>query len=236
MGVLSGTPWLADRLPDSSHHVQQQRRPSVSSASAEHIKELARHSKVCGLSGDPTLPEELRDLIHEADQNKRLLNDEEIQLCCAWSGLEAAPLAELQRHASDLVDQARADLLRNQPQLVQPGGQLFPQERAEACWRDCFHFLRVSLYGTALRRADVTDSEGIQYLAELYALLDVPVPALLLALDCLRLHSVTSYRNLGAGADAEALGVTLSNLCNIIGNEMKRHDGAQREGRKADIN
>jgi len=208
----------------------------VSSASAEQIKELARLSKVCGLSGDTSLPEELRHLIHEADQNKRLLTDEEIRLCCGWSGLEAAPLTALHKQASELVDRARADLLKEQPQLVQPGGQLFPQERAEACWRDCFHFLRVSLYGTALRRADVTDCDGIPFLVKLYALLDVPVPALLLALDCLRLHSVNCYRELGAGADAEALGDALSDLCNIIGNEMKRHDGAQREGRKADIN
>ncbi|WP_197461117.1 phycobilisome polypeptide [Synechococcus sp. MIT S9504] len=215
-------------MPDSSHHFQKQRCSSVSSASAEQIKELARHSKVCGLDGDPSLPEKLRVLIHEADQNKRLLTDEEIHLCCGWSGLEAAPLAALQRQASELVDRARADLLKEQPQLMQPGGQLFPQERAEACWRDCFHFLRVSLYGTALLRTDVTDSEGMRCLAQLYALLDVPVPALLLALECLRLHSVTSYRKLGAGADAEALGDALSHLCIIIGNEMKRHDGAQR--------
>lgn len=207
----------------------------MSSASAERIKQLARESKVCGLSGDPSLPENLRDLIHEADQSKRLLTDEEIQECCDWSGLEAAPLTALQGQVSELVDQARADLLKDQPQLVQPGGQLFPQERAEACWRDCFHFLRVSLYGTALRRADVTDSDGMRCLAQLYALLAVPVPALLLALDCLRLHSVARYRNLGAGADAEALGDALSHLCNIIGNEMKRHDGSQLEDREAGI-
>ena len=190
---------------------------------------------MCGLSGDPSLPENLRDLIDEADQSKRLLSDEEIQLCCGWSGLDAAPLTALQRQVSGLVDQARAELLSEQPELVQPGGKLFPQERADACWRDCFHFLRVSIYGTALGRADFTDRDGMQCLAELYALLDVPVPALLLALDRLRLHAVTSYSNLGAGADADALGDALSHLGNTIRKEMKRHEGAQLESSEADI-
>ena len=222
-------------MPDSSQDFEKQGCSSVSSASAERIKQLARNSKVCGLSGDPSLPENLRDLIHEADQSKRLLSDEEIQVCCDWSGLEAVPLSALQRQVSDLVDQARADLLSEQPQLVQPGGKLFPQDRADACWRDCFHFLRVSIYGTALRKSDVTDSEGMQCLAELYALLDVPVPGLLLALDRLRLHSVASYRRLGGGADSDALGAALSHLGNIIRKEMKRHEGAQRESSEADI-
>ena len=62
-------------------------------------------------------------------------------------------------------------------------------------------------------------------LAELYALLDVPVAALLLALDRLRLHAVASYRRLGAGAEAEALGDAVAHLCNTIRKEMKRHDG-----------
>ena len=222
-------------MPDSSHHFQKQSRSSVSSTSAEQIKELAQESKVCGLSGDRSIPGQIRDLIDEADQHKRLLSDEEIQLCCGWSGVEAAPLIALQGQVSHLVDQSRADLLSEQPELVQPGGKLFPQLRAEACWRDCFHFLRVSIYGSALRRTDVTDSDGMRCLAELYALLDVPVPALLLALDRLRVHSVASYSRLGAGAEAKALGDALTHLCNMIRKEMKRHDGTQQKDSAADI-
>ena len=222
-------------MPDSSHHFQKQSRSSVSSTSAEQIKELAQQSKVCGLSGDRSIPGQLRDLIDEADQHKRLLSDEEIQLCCGWSGVEAAPLIALQGQVSHLVDQSRADLLSEQPELVQPGGKLFPQLRAEACWRDCFHFLRVSIYGSALRRTDATDSDGMRCLAELYALLDVPVPALLLALDRLRVHSVASYSRLGAGAEAKALGDALTHLCNMIRKEMKRHDGTQQKDSAADI-
>ena len=207
----------------------------MSSASAELIKDLARRARVCGLSTDPDLPQHLRDLVDTADRGQRLLHDAEIQLCCDWSGADAKALIAVQRQASDLVAQARSDLLKEQPQLVQPGGGLFPQSRAEACWRDCFHFLRVSLYGTALRRSQVTDSKGLHHLGQLYALLDVPVPALLLALHHLRRHAVTACCEFGAGSDGEALSAALSDLRNMIRREMKRHDDRQRKDHKADI-
>ena len=197
----------------------------MNSAFTQQIRELALQSKVCGLSQDLSLPENLRDLIDNADQNKRLLNDNEISLCCSWSGLATAPLIALQSQVSELVDQARADLLKEQPELVQPGGKLFPADRAEACWRDCFHFLRVSIYGAALRRTAITDPNGMHSLAELYALLEVPVPALLLALDRLRQHSVAAYSLLGAESNAKTLNDALTHLGNMIRKEMKRHEG-----------
>ena len=201
----------------------------MNSAFTQQIRELALQSKVCGLSQDLSLPENLRDLIDNADQNKRLLNDNEIRLCCNWSGLATAPLIALQSQVSELVDQARADLLKEQPELVQPGGKLFPADRAEACWRDCFHFLRVSIYGAALRRTEITDPNGMHSLAELYALLEVPVPALLLALDRLRQHSVAAYSLLGAESNAKTLNDALTHLGDMICKEMKRDDGQDRE-------
>ena len=201
----------------------------MNSAFTQQIRELALQSKVCGLSQDLSLPENLRDLIDNADQNKRLLNDNEISLCCNWSGLATAPLIALQSQVSELVDQARADLLKEQPELVQPGGKLFPADRADACWRDCFHFLRVSIYGAALRRTAITDPNGMHSLAELYALLEVPVPALLLALDRLRQHSVAAYSLLGAESNAKTLNDALTHLGNMIYKEMKRDDGQDRE-------
>ena len=207
----------------------------MNSASAEQIKELALRSQVCGLGTDCSLPQHLRNLVNDADKGKRLLDDDEIRFCCDWSGADAAPLIALQNQTSELVDQARSDLLKQQPHLTKPGGKLFPKERAEACWRDCFHFLRISIYGTALGRSEITDSNGMRCLAELYALLDVPVPALLLALDQLRKHSVITYAELGAGSSAEALADALTHICNMIRKEMKEHDGTQQSDHEADI-
>ena len=106
------------------------------------------------------------------------------------------------------------------------GGKLYPETRARACWTDCFHFLRVSLYGAALGRTQITDSEGMRALAELYALLDVPVPALLSALKHLSRHSVAAYTRLGGGDQGEALGTTLTHISNMIYKQMKEHDAA----------
>ena len=56
----------------------------------------------------------------------------------------------LQDLVPELVNQSRSALISDEPDLVKPGGKLHPQERADACWRDGFHFLRVSLAMFAL--------------------------------------------------------------------------------------
>ena len=198
----------------------------MAAASTDQIKSLALRARVCGLGQESGLPEALRQAIDDADQAKRLLSEDELRRCCRWSGVEAAPLIRLQQEVPGLVDQARSALLSEQPDLIRPGGKLYPETRARACWTDCFHFLRVSLYGAALGRTQITDSEGMRALAELYALLDVPVPALLSALKHLSRHSVAAYTRLGGGDQGEALGTTLTHISNMIYKQMKEHDAA----------
>ena len=85
-----------------------------------------------------------------------------------------------------MVNQARAHLLETHPQLVQPGGALFPQERAEACWRDCWNFLRVIIYAMACNHSEFTSPEGMDALRELYKRMNVPTDGLNIALDQLK--------------------------------------------------
>ena len=198
----------------------------MAAASTDQIKRLALRARVCGLGQESGLPEALRQAIDDADQAKRLLSEDELRRCCRWSGVEADPLIRLQQEVPGLVDLARSALLSEQPDLIRPGGKLYPETRARACWTDCFHFLRVSLYGAALGRTQITDSEGMRALAELYALLDVPVPALLSALKHLSRHSVAAYTRLGGGDQSEALGTTLTHISNMIYKQMKEHDAA----------
>ena len=80
------------------------------------------------------------------------------------------------------MNQARCHLLEQQPQLVQPGGALFPSERAEACWRDCWNFLRVITYAVACTRGDFTNPSGMAALRELYQVMNVPTEGLNIAL------------------------------------------------------
>ena len=196
----------------------------MNAASADQIRALAQRAKVCGLDEDPAIPINLRQVIATANRDQRLLTVEELQHCCQWSGVDCAPLVSLQDLVPELVNQSRSALLSDEPDLVKPGGKLHPQERADACWRDCFHFLRVSLYGMALKRTEITDREGMVALAELYSLLDVPVPALLRALAHLRQHSMQAYTDLCSASQAKALGGIVNHISNTIRHVMKRHE------------
>ena len=197
---------------------------AMNAASTDQIRALAQRAKVCGLDEDATIPLDLRQVIATANRDQRLLTAEELQRCCQWSGVDCAPLINLQDHVPELVNRSRSALLSDEPDLVKPGGKLHPQERADACWRDCFHFLRVSLYGLALKRTEITDQEGMVALAELYRLLDVPVPALLRALAHLRQHAMQAYADLSSAGQADALGGTVDHISNTIRHVMKRHE------------
>ena len=196
----------------------------MNAASADQIRALAQRAKVCGLDEDPTIPINLRQVIATANRDQRLLTAEELQHCCQWSGVDCAPLVSLQDLVPELVNQSRSALISDEPDLIKPGGKLHPQERADACWRDCFHFLRVSLYGVALKRTEITDRKGMVALAELYSLLDVPVPALLRALAHLRQHSMQAYADLCSAGQAKALGETVNHISNTIRHVMKRNE------------
>ena len=147
---------------------------------------LIQRAQVQGLSTDPNLPEESRRILGAADQDRRQLTAEELLCICGESGMNAALPKQLQRQADDLVNQARTHLLKQQPQLVQPGGALFPSERAEACWRDCWNFLRVIVYAVACNQSSFTNEGGMAALRELYQRMNVPAEGLNIALNQLK--------------------------------------------------
>ena len=185
--------------------------------SPEHIAALARRAQVCGLHRQAAIPSHVRQVLEEADHTKRLLSTDEINQLCANSGVNASALNALQQQVEHLVDTTRQELLAEQPELVQPGGALHPAHRAEACWRDCFHFLRVCLYGVAIRRPNVTDPEGMEALGELYRAVGVPIDALLIALACLRRRACGAYSALADSEDVELLDQAIKHLEQRIG-------------------
>ncbi len=147
---------------------------------------LIQRAQVQGLSTDPNLPAESRRIIAAADQERRQLTPEELLCLCRESGMDAALPKTLQNKAEDLVNKARTHLLDQQPQLVQPGGALFPTDRAEACWRDCWNFLRVIVYAVACNRSSFTNESGMAALRELYRRMNVPTEGLNIALNQLK--------------------------------------------------
>ena len=76
---------------------------------------------------------------------------------------------------------------------MQPGGALYPAERAEACWRDCWQFFRVIIYAYVCARPDFTNPEGMAALRQLYQQMNVPVLGLNIALKQLQGLTVAEF-------------------------------------------
>ncbi len=91
---------------------------------------------------------------------------------------------------TNIVDEARTQVLTAFPAINQEGGDLYPVERANACWRDFWHFLRCITYGIAGQRLDYLSAEGLRYMQELYQELQVPIDAMILGLASIKIASL----------------------------------------------
>ncbi|MAI96520.1 MAG: phycobilisome polypeptide [Synechococcus sp. MED650] len=151
------------------------------------LQELIDAAQVQGLTLDTDLSEACRTIVANADEAHRHLSQNELKIICRTSGMDPALISHLQDVADQLVSQARAHLLQKQPELVLTGGALYPEERASACWRDCWNFFRVIVYAMACNRACFTHPTGMAALRELYQRMNVPTEGLNIALDQLKL-------------------------------------------------
>ena len=150
------------------------------------FKTLVKTAQVQGLSINHELPQATRSILERADQAQRQLSSDELTTICRVSGIDGS-LADNLIHRSDhLVNQARAHLLETQPHLVQPGGALHPEDRADACWRDCWNFLRVIAYAVACNQSCFTNPNGMAALRELYRRMSVPIEGMNIALGQLK--------------------------------------------------
>ena len=150
------------------------------------FKTLVQTAQVQGLSLNQDLPQVTRSILERADQAQRQLTNAELATICQASGIDQSLPGSLIQRSDHLVNQARAQLLATQPHLVQPGGALHPQDRAEACWRDCWNFLRVIIYAVACNKCCFTNTSGMAALRELYKRMNVPVAGMNIALDQLK--------------------------------------------------
>ncbi|WP_257929892.1 phycobilisome polypeptide [Synechococcus sp. CC9605] len=178
MGLLPGTPRLADR------HAGGQRQPL--NLENTDFKTLVHTAQVQGLSLNQDLPQATRRILERADHARRQLSSDELTTICQVSGIDGSLADNLINRSDHLVNQARAHLLEAQPHLVQPGGALHPEDRAEACWRDCWNFLRVITYAVACNQSCFTNPSGMAALRELYRRMNVPIEGMNIALDQLK--------------------------------------------------
>ena len=146
------------------------------------FKTLLQTAQVQGLSINEDLPQATRSILERADQVQRQLTTDELAKICQLSGMDGSLPGSLIQRSDQLVNQARGHLLETQPHLVQPGGALYPQDRADACWRDCWNFLRVITYAVACNQSCFTNPSGMAALRELYRRMNVPIEGMNIAL------------------------------------------------------
>ena len=161
---------------------------------SEKVRDLIQKARIVSFS---TWHDQYSDDVIQrfqlADDERRYLTDEDVLVLqgnASESDSLGAVAQVLRDRASDIVDEARAEVLNTFPTITQPGGGLYPPERAEACWRDFWQFLRCITYGIAGQRADYTNAEGLHYMNLLYQELQVPLDAMVVGLEGVKAASL----------------------------------------------
>jgi hypothetical protein len=163
----------------------------------ERAKQLIPKARIFSLARVKTVyPEQVIAIFQQADNEGRYLTDSDLQqiktiLPELTENIKKAKL--LKDKAEQIVEQARQKVLASFPYITEPGGELYPPERAAACWRDFWHFLRCISYGIAGKMMEFTNKEGLKNMQLLYQELKVPLPAMILGLENLKFFSLEEF-------------------------------------------
>lgn len=165
---------------------------------SERAKELIVKSRIVSFSSwKDTYSDDIISIFQSADDQGRYLTDEDSEKIKALSvstilGLEKAQL--LRDNATDIVNKARQQVLATFPNITEPRGDLYPPARAEACWRDYWHFLRCITYGIASGKTEYTSQEGLENMQLLYEEMRVPLEAMVLGLENLKVFGLLEFK------------------------------------------
>ena len=161
---------------------------------SEKVLALIKKSRIVSfISWQNIYPDLAITKFQDADDQGRYLTDEDLdnlQILIPAIATNIPTIKLLSAQAPQIVDEARQQLLATFPKITQEGGGLYPAERANACWRDFWHFLRCITYGIAGQRLDYLSSEGLRYMQELYQELQVPIDAMIHGLVCIKIVSL----------------------------------------------
>ena len=161
---------------------------------SDAVKDLIQKARIMDLSRwRPSHPPESIAVFQVADDERRYLTDEDLAEISRLAPKMVAlvPTAIVLRdQAKEIVDEARSKTLAQYPGITEAGGRLFPAERAEACWRDFWHFLRSIHYGIAGGRREYTSQLGLHHMEALYKELLVPIDAMTSGLKYLKESSL----------------------------------------------
>lgn len=160
----------------------------------EKVRELIQKARIVSFATwQNTHPAEAIQLFQVADDEGRYLTDEDLQQIQQIAPATTAfipVVQQLRDRVSEIVDEARTQVLEKFPHITQPGGGLYPAVRADACWRDFWHFLRCITYGIAGQHTDYTSAEGLHYMQLLYQELQVPLDAMVVGLEGIKTASL----------------------------------------------
>lgn len=161
---------------------------------SEKVLDLIQKSRIVSFaSWQDQYSAETIQYFQAADDQKRYLSDTDLEQLqqLAPSTSDFIPVVQqLRDQVNEIIQEARAKVLQTFPTITQPGGGLYPEERANACWRDFWHFLRCITYGIAGQRLDYTSAEGFQSMGLLYQELQVPLDAMILGLEGIKTASL----------------------------------------------
>ena len=161
---------------------------------SDQVKALIAKSRIVNVrQWEGTHSSEAIAIVQAADDEGRYLTDEDLQQFQAsttmpLSGVSVAQ--QLRDQAPAIVEESRAQVLEAFPGITEPGGGLYPAVRAEACWRDFWHFLRCITYGIAGSSSEFTSAEGLHYMNLLYKEMQVPIPAMVSGLEEIKAASL----------------------------------------------
>lgn len=176
------------------------------------FQQMTANAHILGLGYDQSLPRSIRAILQRADASKRLLTNTEIEVICSLTNVNPIHLRKLQLRAPFIVDAAKDCLLQKEPSLFETGGALHPKSRADACWRDCWHFLRMVFYAVATNRPSFTHPLGVEGLSELYTFLGVPTSSIVSAVSLMKLEAHIFYSSFANKQDILILDQSLQHL------------------------
>ncbi|MEM9804311.1 MAG: allophycocyanin subunit alpha-B [Cyanobacteria bacterium P01_D01_bin.56] len=92
----------------------------------------------------------------------------------------------LAENEQKIVDRASQALWRRRPDFIAPGGNAYGQKQRALCLRDYGWYLRLITYGIISGDKEPIESIGLVGVREMYNALDVPVPGMVAAIECLK--------------------------------------------------
>jgi len=171
---------------------------------SDRAKQLIPKARIVSFAEWYDIPPDLVARFQSADDSKCYLTDTDLaaveaaigtsDTAVSAVGLTATEVAAtLREQAASIVDEARAVVLTTFPDILEPGGGLYPPVRADACWRDFWQFLRCITYGIASGQHHYTSTLGLEAMEQLYDELSVPLPAMVAGLIGIKRASLKRF-------------------------------------------